>query len=321
MISKEAQKSIQRYKKYASFISSFYRTPSEISKWRVSLFRWFIDLQGTIGPKAKGTKKEEVLLGGVRTLKVSTPNSDPERIFLYYHGGGYSMGSSKSHYSLVSYLADITGTTVYVPDYRLGPENKYPAQLEDGVKTYNALINELGYSHDQIAIGGDSAGGNLALITLLKLKELNAGLPSSVALLSPWADPSGSGESYTEDMADRDILLGPIMKNVWKNNDELYHFYIDEESVDKENALMFPLGGDYKDCPPIMIQVGTEELLLSDSQSLKKVLERDECVHEYFEWDGMYHVFHIDVGMPETIEAFKQIGNFLEKHLPINKGM
>ena len=229
------------------------------------------------------------------------------------------MGSPKSHFSLVSYLADITGTTVYVPDYRLGPENKYPAQLDDGVKTYNALINDLGYSPSQIAIGGDSAGGNLALITLLKLKDLNIDLPSSVALLSPWADPSGSGESYNEDMADRDILLGPIMKNVWKNNDELYHFYIDEEDVDKENAFMFPLSGDYKNCPPIMIQVGTEELLLSDSQSLKKVLERDECSHEYFEWEGMYHVFHIDVGMPETIEAFKQIGNFLEKYLPINQ--
>ena len=81
---------------------------------------------------------------------------------------------------------------------------------------------------------------------------------------------------------------------------------------------MFPLSGNYKDCPPIMIQVGTEELLLSDSQTLKKLLERDGCEHEYFEWEGMYHVFHIDVSMPETIEAFKQIGNFLEKHFPKN---
>ena len=167
MISKEAQESIKRYRQYASFISSFYRTPSEISAWRISFFRWFINLQGVIGPKAKGTIKEEVTLGGVKTLKVSTPNSDPERIFLYYHGGGYAMGSPKSHYSLVSYLADISKTTVYVPDYRLGPENKYPAQLDDGVSTYLSLINDFGYSPSQIAIGGDSAGGNLALITLL----------------------------------------------------------------------------------------------------------------------------------------------------------
>ena len=318
MISSEAQKSIKRYKGFASFISSFYRTPSEITAWRVNFFRWFINLQGVIGPKVKGTIKEEVSLAGVRTLKVTTPNSDPERIFLYYHGGGYAMGSPESHYSLVSYLADITNTTVYIPDYRLGPESKYPAQLEDGVKTYESLINDFGYSPKQIAIGGDSAGGNLALITMLKLKELEIALPSSLALLSPWADPSGSGDSYTEDMADRDILLGPIMKRVWKNNDELYNFYIDEDDVDKQNEFMFPLSGDYKNSPPIMIQVGTEELLLSDSQSLKELLERDNCVHEYYEWEGMYHVFHIDVSMPETIEAFKQIGNFLEKHLPKN---
>ena len=90
------------------------------------------------------------------------------------------------------------------------------------------------------------------MITLLKLKKLGVDLPSSLALLSPWADPSGSGESYNDDMADRDILLGPIMKNVWKNNDELYHFYIDEEDVDKQNELMFPLSGNYQNCPPIM---------------------------------------------------------------------
>ena len=77
MISKEAQESIKRYKQFASFISSFYRTPSEISAWRISFFRWFINLQGVIGPKAIGTTKEEVTLGGVKTLKVSTPNSDP----------------------------------------------------------------------------------------------------------------------------------------------------------------------------------------------------------------------------------------------------
>ena len=319
MISEEAQKSIKKYKQFASITSSLYKTPSEITRWRINLFRWLINLQGTIGPKVKGTIREELNLGGIRTLKVSTPNSDPQRIFLYYHGGGYAMGSPESHYSLVSYLADITGTTVYVPDYRLGPEYKYPAQLEDGVKTYKALIEDHGYSPNQISIGGDSAGGNLALITLLKLKECEIGLPSSVALLSPWADPSGSGKSYTKDMADKDFLLGPIMKKIWENDDELYNFYIDDKDLDKENKFIFPLKGDFSDCPPIMIQVGTEELLLSDSQSLKEVLERDNCEYDYFEWDGMYHVFHIDVGIPETIAAFKQIGNFLEKHSVLNR--
>ena len=224
------------------------------------------------------------------------------------------MGSPKSHYSLVSYLADITKTTVYIPDYRLGPEHKYPAQLEDGMSTFISLVEEHGYDPSQISIGGDSAGGNLALITLLKLKKDGKYLPRALALLSPWADPAGTGDSYNMDMADRDILIGPTMKKIWENKHNLYDGYLNEKDADRENPLIFPIKGDFKNCPPIMIQVGTEELLLSDSRTLKEAFERDNCIHEYFEWEGMYHVFHIDVTMPETISAFEQIGKFLEKH-------
>ena len=317
MVSKEAQKSIERFKRFSNLVSSLYRSPNEITKWRIFLFRWLINLQGTLSPKIKNTNKEVIYLDGIRTLKVSTPNSNSERIILYFHGGGYAMGSPESHYGLISYLADITKTTIFVPDYRLGPEHKYPSQLEDGMKSYEFLINNLGYEPNQIALSGDSAGGNLALITLLKLKKENKPLPNSLALLSPWADPAGKGESYNLEMADRDILLGPMMKKIWNSDDELYNFYLKDEDVDMDNELIFPLKGDYTNCPPIMIQVGTEELLLSDSQMLKKILERDNCQHEYYEWEGMYHVFHIDVTMPETIKAFKQISNFLNKNLKV----
>ena len=235
---------------------------------------------------------------------------------MYFHGGAYSLGSPKSHYSLVSYLADITKTTVYVPDYRLGPESKYPAQLEDAITVYNYLLSEKKYNSNQIAFGGDSAGGNLALVTLLKLIETKQDLPTSLALLSPWTDLTGKGETYTAEMANRDLLLGPIFKRIWENNDTLHGFYINEGEFDPENPYMVPLKGDFRKSPPIMIQVGSEELLLSDSESLKKILDRDNCENEYFEWDGMYHVFHIDIRMPETISAFEQIGNFLNKHLP-----
>ncbi len=317
MVSKEAQKSIERFKRFSNLVSSLYRSPNEITKWRIFLFRWLINLQGTLSPKIKNTNKEVIYLDGIRTLKVSTPNSNSERIILYFHGGGYAMGSPESHYGLISYLADITKTTIFVPDYRLGPEHKYPSQLEDGMKSYEFLINNLGYEPNQIALSGDSAGGNLALITLLNLKKENKPLPNSLALLSPWADPAGKGETYNLEMADRDILLGPMMKKIWNSDDELYNFYLKDEDVDMDNELIFPLKGDYTNCPPIMIQVGTEELLLSDSQTLKKILERDNCQHEYYEWEGMYHVFHIDVTMPETIKAFNQISNFLNKNLRV----
>ncbi len=291
----------------------------QAKKWRLNLFRSIIDLQGVINPKVKNTKKEEIFLDGIRTLKVTTPKSDPERILLYFHGGGFSFCSPESHYSLVSYLADITEMTVFVTDYRLGPENMFPSQLEDGLNSYLFLLNDMKYSSSQIAIAGDSAGGNLALTTLLKLKEKNYELPACLALLSPWADPTSSGSSYTIEMANRDILLGPTFKKIWKNNDNAYDFFIDEKDMDKTNPYIVPLNGDYKNCPPILIQVGTEELLLSDSQTLKDVLERDECIHEYYEWEGMYHVFHLDARMPETIKAFEQIGNFIEKYIKKQK--
>ena len=315
MVSKQAKKSINRYKNFAFLLSAVYQSAHKTKKWRLNLFRSIIDLQGVINPKVKDTKKEEIFLDGIRTLKITTPKSDPERILLYFHGGGFSFCSPESHYSLVSYLADITEMTVFVPDYRLGPENKFPAQLEDGLKSYLFLLNDMQYSSSQIAIGGDSAGGNLALTTLLKLKEKNYELPACLALLSPWVDPTSSGNSYTIEMANRDILLGPTFKQIWKNNDNAYDFFIDEKDMDESNPYIVPLKGDYKNCPPMLIQVGTEELLLSDSQILKEVLERDECIHEYYEWEGMYHVFHLDARMPETIEAFNQIGNFLKKYI------
>ena len=319
MVSKQAKKSINRYKYAAFLLSAVYQSAHKTKKWRLNLFRSIIDLQGVINPKVKNTKKEEIFLDGIRTLKITTPKSDPERILLYFHGGGFSFCSPESHYSLVSYLADITEMTVFVPDYRLGPENMFPAQLEDGLNSYIFLLNDMKFSSSQIAIAGDSAGGNLALTTLLKLKEKNYELPACLALLSPWADPTSSGSSYTIEMANRDILLGPTFKKIWSNNDNAYDFFIDEKDMDKTNPYIVPLNGDYKNCPPILIQVGTEELLLSDSQTLKDVLERDECIHEYYEWEGMYHVFHLDARMPETIKAFEQIANFIEKYIKKQK--
>ena len=197
MISKEAQKSIKRFKRAASFIGFLVKSPKEMTSSRLRIGRLFNNLQGTVFPKVKGTTKEVIYLDDIRSFKISTPNSDPERILLYFHGGGYSLGSPESHYSLASYLADITKTVVYVPDYRLGPEYKFPAQLEDGVKSYKFLIDNLGYAPEQVAISGDSAGGHLALITLLKLKEDGVQLPSALALLSPWTDPGASGDTYT----------------------------------------------------------------------------------------------------------------------------
>ena len=138
-----------------------------------------------------------------------------------------------------------------------------------------------------------------------------------MALLSPWTDPNGTGDTYTYEMAERDVLLGPMFKKIWDSGDKLYNFYLNEEDMNENDPYVIPFVGNYDNCPPIMIQVGTEECLLSDSQRLRDKLEMDGCVHEYYEWEGMYHVFHNDVRMPDTIHAFNQIGNFLKKYIGI----
>ena len=224
----------------------------------------------------------------------------------------------------VTFDIDANGIVkVSAKDKATGKEHQIQIKASGGLSDEEIekelIQSEKKYNSNQIAFGGDSAGGNLALVTLLKLIETKQDLPTSLALLSPWTDLTGRGETYTAEMANRDLLLGPIFKRIWENNDTLHGFYINEGEFDPENPYMVPLKGDFRKSPPIMIQVGSEELLLSDSESLKKILDRDNCENEYFEWDGMYHVFHIDIRMPETISAFEQIGNFLNKHLPSKK--
>ena len=317
MLSDQAIKLRERYNKLGSVVSFFAYDSDKVSKFKVWGQRKNFDLITAIQPKAKGAQKEEMFLDGVRTWKITTPNSDPNKVILYYHGGAYIVGSPKGYYSLASNLADITGTTVYLPDYRLAPEHYFPAQLEDGVKVYDALISQEGYSADQIALGGDSAGGNLSLVTLLKLKEQGKDLPAAVLCISPWADPPATGDTYTEEMADKDILLGPIMRKNWTkyNHDGFGGYYVKNEDMDPSNPYIAPIHGDYTGCPPVMIQVGSHECLLADSRSVKDALDKAGCVVGYHEWDGMWHVFHMEAKLPETIESFKMFGEFLNEHM------
>ena len=247
MLSDQAIKIRKRYSKLGSLVSAFAYDPDNVSKLKVWGQRKNLDFITGLQPKAKGAKKEELVLDGVKTWKVTTPNSDPNKVILYYHGGAYIVGGPKGYYSLTSNLADITGTTVYVPDYRLAPEHYFPAQLEDGVKVYDALINQEGYSSDQIALAGDSAGGNLSLTTLLKLKELGKELPAAVLCISPWADPPATGDTYTEEMADKDVLLGPIMKKQWNKygHPGFAGYYVKNEDMDVTNQYIEPIHGDY----------------------------------------------------------------------------
>ena len=151
------------------------------------------------------------------------------------------------------------------------------------------------------------------------LKEQGKELPAAIMCISPWADPAATGESYNREMAEKDLLIGPIFKRMWDeyNLDGFGGYFVKEEDLDSENPYICPIKGDYTNSPPIMIQVGGAELLLSDSRTLKNVLERDGVEHEYKEWEDLWHVFQIEAMLPESIESFKMFGNFLNKYIGV----
>ena len=317
MLSERAIKLRKRYKKL-SFSIKFLAYDSDYpSKTKTWLGRKNYDLITSLQPKAKGAKKEVINLDNSITWKVTTPNSDPNKVILYFHGGAYIVGSPKGYYPLASRIAESTGATVYVPTYRLAPEHYFPAQLEDGVKIYNALIHQEGYRPDQIVIGGDSAGGNLTLVTILKLKELGEQLPAAIFCISPWADPLATGDTYNDEMADKDVFMGPVMKKNWHvyKHDGFAGYYVKKDDLDPMNPYIAPIRGDYSGCPPIMIQVGSHECLLSDSISLKEAYEKSGSEVEYIEWEGMWHVFHIEAKLQETIDSLEIFSEFINRHL------
>jgi len=143
----------------------------------------------------------------------------------------------------------------------------------------------------------------MSLVTLLKLKSEGKSLPSAVFCISPWADPAATGDSYNDEMCSKDLLLGPIFTKMWSdfNLDGFAGYFVQDEDLDSENPYICPIKGDYTNSPPIMVQVGAHELLLSDSRTLKNVFERDGVTYEYKEWDELWHVFQLEAEMPETI--------------------
>lgn len=204
-------------------------------------------------------------------------------IILYCHGGGYSTGSKKYARTITSKLAMSTSMDVLAFDYRLAPEHPYPAAVEDGMKAWNYLML-LGYGARDIIIAGDSAGGNLALSLILKLKEEQRLLPRGLVLLSPWTDLTCSGVSFQQ-KAEADPILAPE-----------YIYQIREGYAggqDFTNPYISPLFGDLRGFPPTYIQVGENEILYSDSTRLHKRLVEANVSTHIDRFERMWHVFQM----------------------------
>lgn len=225
---------------------------------------------------------------------------DRKHAILYCHGGGYTSGNLGYSRILASKLANVTGYEVLAFEYRLAPEHPYPAAVEDAIRAWDYLMY-LGYGARDVIVAGDSAGGNLALVLCHRLKEAGRRLPSSLILMSPWTDMTASGRSYTER-----VLLDPIITMDYIK--AVRTAYAQDRPLSDPN--LSPLFGDFKGFPPVLIQAGTHEILLSDSVRLRDRLVQAGIPCRLEVWTGMWHVFQM-FPMRKAGEAMESIGRFL----------
>ncbi|MGB7738490.1 MAG: alpha/beta hydrolase [Steroidobacteraceae bacterium] len=219
---------------------------------------------------------------------------------LYLHGGAYCVGSPATHRAISSHLARRTSARVFVADYRLAPEHPFPAAVDDAVAAYRALLRD-GGSPQRIAIIGDSAGGGLALATALRLRELGEPLPAALVLFSPWVDlgtPDRGVEPAGETMLSR----------AWTA--ECARLYLGGR--DSNDPLASPINGDLRGLPPMLVQVGQDELLLPDARRLQSALAAAGVPVELQEYPRRWHVFQVNAGvLADADRALAVVARFL----------
>ncbi len=240
----------------------------------------------------KDTLVREVAIDGMYGEWVSVDRAHMKKyVILYCHGGGYMTGSSLYARTLTTKLAASTSMDVLCFDYRLAPENPYPAAVEDAMRVWNYLML-LGYGARDVIVAGDSAGGNLALSLTLKLKEEERLLPRGLVLMSPWTDLTSSGRSHETRAA-----LDPVLDKEYL--EKAIRAYVGETAQEDgweeqlKNPMISPLFGNFTGFPPTYIQVGNNEVLLNDATQLHKNMIKANVSVKLDVFDGMWHVFQM----------------------------
>lgn len=255
-----------------------------VEKPDIEKYRQSQDHIGTILSSARDIAYREINIEGMYGEWVSVNRAHMKKyVILHCHGGGYSTGSCLYARTLTSKLAASTSMDVLCFNYRLAPEFPYPAAPEDAMKAWNYLML-LGYGARDVILTGDSAGGNLALSLTLQLKREGRLLPRGLVLMSPWTDLTSSGESFAEKAE-----VDPVLTNAYIDN--MIKAYAPGE--DLRDPRISPLFGDFTGFPPVYIQVGENEILLSDSARLHQAfVDANVSVHMDI-FPGMWHVFQM----------------------------
>lgn len=253
-------------------------------------------------PAPKGLHYQEVELPTC-SAEFCHPSAEKNpKVILYLHGGGFLLGSARAHRALVGKIVSQSGIPALSVNYRLAPEHPFPAGLDDALSAYHYLLDQ-GYGPKDIFFMGDSAGGGLVLSLLLKLKILELPQPLGAVVLSPWTDLTLSGDSL-ERCQKNDPILRAEHAGSWARS-----YY---GSADPKSPLVSPLFGDWKDTAPILVQVGTDEILLDDSRRLGEKAAAAGAKIWVDLWEGMPHVWQFAWAyVPEAQQAIDKISRFL----------
>jgi acetyl esterase/lipase len=249
-----------------------------------------------------GMHVQPVESGAVRGEWLIPP--DAARSVLYYlHGGGFVMGSPGTHRRMMSHLARAASARAFVLDYRLAPEYPFPAALEDSVAGYRWLVAH-GVPPSEIVIAGDSAGATLTLATLLVLRDTGDTLPAGAVCLSAATDLTRSGDSHRTRVADEVVLSPRFLRIV----DNLYRGH-----VDARDPLASPLFAELGGLPPLLMHVGTHELLLDDTLAFAAKARAAGVDVTVEVWPGLWHVFQAFVSLPEARRSLDQVAAFARR--------
>jgi len=253
--------------------------------------------------RAFGVSVEATTVNGLYAEWLRPKAAATGKVLLYLHGGAYVVGSCRTHRQMVSHIARAAGVSALVPEYRLAPEHPFPAAIDDAVGVYRWLL-ENAFGPGDIFIAGDSAGGGLTVATLLSLRHAGLPMPAAAVLLSPFLDITASGESATT-RAGQDPWFDAKDMSVVADN------YCGD-GVDLQNPLVSPVFANVAGLPPTFIQVGDDEILLSDSTRFADKMKDAGQDVEIEIWPEMWHVFQLFIGkMPESRRAIRRIGVYL----------
>jgi len=235
-------------------------------------------------PPPKGTMVTPTTIGGVPAEDIRPPGVTESRVLLYAHGGGYVVGSARSHRALVAAIGTAADARVISLDYRMGPEHPYPAAVDDGLAAYRDLVAQ-GTDPSRIAIVGDSAGAGLSLTVALRLRENGEALPAVLGLICPWPDLTPGAHARR----------GPAPRDAALTADLLIRFadaYL-PSGQDPAEPTISPMFADLAGLPPMVMHSGGDDILASDARELEKRARAAGVDIEHQVYEGLWHDFHL----------------------------